>query len=162
MDAKDLLQQFVFSQRNTVEFQGLHGFPSTCQMTYRKVGDRTQFAIIHVPNCGTIPTAIFDGLATYFLRRFLPNEDAGAVDWFEVIPADVRLISDDDAVAGVSMDQANGVYTNPTWRKISPPDDPDLWAFLSDSTRLGLYGRKHMNLHSQMSFSRKQALERTI
>jgi hypothetical protein len=42
-----------------IEYEGLSGFPSFCQVAHRKQGDRVQFALIHMDQGGTSPTNMF-------------------------------------------------------------------------------------------------------
>jgi hypothetical protein len=123
-----------------VEFEGVHGFPSFCQIAHRKQDDRVQFALIHMNNGGTSPTNMFESLATHLRQRFYPKVDAGKIDWYDVQPAEVytwRPLT----ILSVTMQHANGVYSDPAWHK--PNDFPEDWlAIITDIIVRGEAARK--------------------
>jgi hypothetical protein len=74
---------------SVVEYEGISGFPSFCQLAHRRQRGRVQFALIHMANVGTSPANMFASLATYIRQQFYPDVDAGRIDWYDVMPAGV-------------------------------------------------------------------------
>lgn len=97
-----------------IQYEGVHGFPSFCQIVHRRHGGRVQFALIHMPNGGTSPTNMLESLATHLRQRFYPDVDAGCIDWFDVVPPDLYEYIG-FTIHPVTMQYANGVYSDPSW-----------------------------------------------
>ncbi|MHB1952492.1 MAG: hypothetical protein ACYCOU_01990 [Sulfobacillus sp.] len=124
-----------FNDPSIVEYEGHSGFPSFCQIAHRRQGDRVQFALIHMANEGTSPTNMFEILATHMRQCFYPDVDASQIDWFDVFPPGVYwsfLI-----VSAVSMQQANGIYSKPSWTGIDHDAWADWVAFIRDTIARG-------------------------
>jgi hypothetical protein len=113
-----------------VEFKGFDGYPSYCQIAHRRHNGRVQFALIHMEHTGKRPTNMFEGLATLFGRQFYPDTDASLIDWFDVFPPGLYELFDDVTISAVSMQQANGVYSDPTWSRVDPTMAADMRDFL--------------------------------
>jgi hypothetical protein len=115
---------------SVIEYEGLSGFPSFCQIAHRKQGDRVQFALIHMNPGGTSPTNMFAGLATYVRQRFYPEVDAGQIDWYDVIPRRDDRTLRRIFINPVIMQHANGIYSSPTWSSWSSANsnNPADWA----------------------------------
>jgi hypothetical protein len=115
---------------SVIEYEGLSGFPSFCQIAHRKQGNHVQFALIHMDHGGISPTNMFAGLATYMRQRFYPDVDAGQIDWFDVIPKHVDGALRSITINPVIMQHANGIYFSPTWSSASSDNSEDLAAFI--------------------------------
>lgn len=108
---------------SVIEYEGISGFPSFCQIAHRRQGERVQFALIHMKNGGTSPTNMFACLATLMRQHFYPDVDASRIDWFDVLPKDVyseRLRTD---IIPVVMQHANGIYSESSWSGPEPSQD---------------------------------------
>lgn len=115
---------------SVVEYEGIGGFPSFCQVAHRRQGDRVQFALIHMANGGTSPTNMFEALATYMRQRFYPDVDASHIDWFDVFPPGLYRWTE-TVINAVTLQQANGIYSDPDW---SAADISDNWAAFINQT----------------------------
>jgi hypothetical protein len=118
---------------SVIEYEGLSGFPSFCQVAHRKRGDRVQFALIHMDHGGTSPTNIFAGLATFKRQRFYPDVDAGQLDWYDVIPKHGDRTLMGVTINSVTMQHANGIYSSPTWSNVNSDNSGD-WVALIKGT----------------------------
>ncbi|MDQ2843575.1 MAG: hypothetical protein M3Y72_21545 [Acidobacteriota bacterium] len=129
-----------FQNPSIFEYEGFSNFPSFCQIAHRKLGDRVQFALIHMPHGGTSPTNMVESLATYLRQRFYPKVDAGLIDWFDVVPPNTYSSVDKLSISAVSLQHANGVYSDPSWSKGDAlPED---WiAFITDTIARGQKAR---------------------
>lgn len=116
---------------SVVQYEGFFGFPSFCQVAHRKLGDRIQFAVIHMPNGGTTPTNMIESLATYLRQKFYPDVDAGRIDWFDVRPPDPYWYKKVN-INLVTMQHANGVYSDPDWEELT--DVAEDWKALIEET----------------------------
>jgi hypothetical protein len=114
-----------------IEFEGVDGFPSFCQIAHRKQGGRVQFALIHMENSGSSPTNVFESLATFLRQRFYPHVDAGKIDWFDVYPADVYILIP-LTIHSVTMKHANGVYSYPEWHSTQDTISEDWRTLITD------------------------------
>jgi hypothetical protein len=121
--ARSILQAAVADRKRTIvdpsviEYEGAWGFPSFCQIAHRKHQGRVQFALIHMTNGGSSPTNMVASLATLMRQNFYPKVDPGLIDWFDVIPAETHSRNFPSAlvVHAVTLQHANGVYSNPSW-----------------------------------------------
>ena len=119
-----------------IQFEGISGFPSFCQIAHRRNGDRVQIALIYAQNGGTSPTNMFECLATHVRHLFYPETHAAQIDWFDVVPKEVygaynpRLGREGMTFDAVSMENACGVYGRPSWSTFDPATDPDWIAFV--------------------------------
>jgi hypothetical protein len=124
------------NDRSVIEYEGISGFPSFCQIAHRRHGDRVQFALIHMANGGTSPTNMFGPLATYMRQRFYPEVDAGLIDWYDVLPAGVYHSRDETEIHPVTLQHANGIYSDPAWARSH--DIPADWvAFINQTIARG-------------------------
>jgi hypothetical protein len=128
---------------SVIEYEGNSGFPSFCQVAHRRQGDRVQFALIHMANGGTSPTNMFESLATYMRQRFYPDVDAGRIDWYDVVPAGVYHLRESTEIDPVTMQHANGIYSNPSWWHKAAAAVPEDWAaFISETITRGQTARR--------------------
>jgi hypothetical protein len=117
---------------SVIEYEGVNGFPSFCQIAHRRQSERVQFALIHMNNGGTSPTNIFESLATHLRQKFYPNVDAGKIDWFDVYPPDVYILMP-FTVELVIMKHVNGVYSHPEWRSAKEIMTEDWLTIITDT-----------------------------
>jgi hypothetical protein len=113
---------------SVIEYEGISGFPSFCQIAHRRLGDRVQFALIHMANGGTSPTNMLASLATYMRQRFYADVDAGRIDWYDVHPASVYHLGRTQ-ILSVAMQHANGIYSKPEGGR-APAISEDWAAFI--------------------------------
>jgi hypothetical protein len=118
---------------SVIEYEGLSGFPSFCQIAHRKRGNRVQFALIHMDQGGTSPTNRFAGLATYMRQRFYPDVGAGQIDWYDVVPRIGDRTLRSITINPVIMQHANGIYSHPTWSSANSNNSADLAAFIKST-----------------------------
>lgn len=149
---------------SVIEYEGVSGFPSFCQIAHRKQGDRVQFALIHMKNGGTSPTNMFESLATHLRQRFYPNVDAGKIDWFDVFPADVYVLMP-FTIDSVVMKHVNGVYSHPEWHSTKETLSEDWRAIITDTiarsqaVRSATQGISPKNTKQKVTTQSKSALE---
>jgi hypothetical protein len=124
---------------SVIEYEGISGFPSFCQIAHRRLGDRVQFALIHMANGGTSPTNMFAILATYMRQQFYPEVDAGRIDWYDVHPASVYRLERTN-VLSVALQHANGIYSKPEWGQ-GPAISEDWAAFINETVLRGQTAR---------------------
>ena len=129
-----------FQDASIVEFEGLHGFPSYCQIAHRRHGDRVQFALIHMTYGGTSVTNMVEELATLMRQRFYPGVDPGLIDWFDVEPPNTYYLRPDLIVHPVRMQHRNGIYSDPEWQ--SEEVSPDWTAFIEKVIAQGQKARE--------------------
>jgi hypothetical protein len=98
-----------------------------CQIAHRRLGDRVQFALIHMAHGGTSPTNMFAILATYMRQQF--EVDAGRIDWYDVHPLSVYRL-ERTQILSVALQHANGIYSKPEWGR-GPAISEDWAAFIS-------------------------------
>lgn len=119
-----------------IQYEGFHGFPSFCQVAHRTHAGRVQFALIHMPNGGTSPTNMLESLATHLRHHFYPEVDAGRIDWFDVVPPDLyKFIG--FTIHPVTMEYANGVYSNPSWEAPNVDISEDWRTFIAETIARG-------------------------
>jgi hypothetical protein len=116
---------------SVIEYEGVNGFPSFCQIAHRKRGDRVQFALIHMSNGGTSPTNVFESLATHLRQRFYPNVDPGKIEWFDVHPPEVYDVLP-LTITSVTMKHANYVYSHPEWHSTKETLSEDWRTIITD------------------------------
>lgn len=107
-----------FHDDSVVEYEGVSGYPSFCQIAHRKHGGRVQFALIHMRHGGTSPTNMIESLATHFRQHFYPKVDPGLIEWFDVVPPDIYdtpPFHGKPTIHPVTLQHANGVYRHPQW-----------------------------------------------
>src|SRR5207249_2391073 len=126
---------------SVIEFEGVHGFPSFCQIAHRKKGDRVHFALIHMANGGTSPTNMFESLATHLRQRFYPKVDAGSIEWFDVFPPDTYAFMG-LTINSVTMKHANGVYSDPEWHSTKETLPEDWRTIITDAIARGQAARE--------------------
>jgi hypothetical protein len=93
-----------------------------------------------MPHGGTSPTNMVESLATHFRQRFYPKVDPALIDWFDVIPPDAydtAPFHEKLTIHPVSMQHANGVYSDPSWSSGEnlPADWIDFVAGVIDRSR---------------------------
>ncbi len=120
------------SDPSIVQYEGVAGYPSFCQVVHRRQGDRVQFAVIHMPNGGTTPTNMIESLATFLRQKFYPDVEAGHIDWFDVRPPEIYFTRELN-ITTVTMQHANGVYSNPKWHDVTGNVAPD-WQVMIEET----------------------------
>ena len=120
------------SDPSIVQYEGIAGYPSFCQVVHRRQGDRVQFGVIHMPNCGTTPTNMIESLATFLRQKFYPDVEAGHIDWFDIRPPETYFTRELN-ITSVTMQHANGVYDDPEWDDVTGKVAPD-WLALIEET----------------------------
>jgi hypothetical protein len=121
-----------FNDPSIIQYEGISAFPSFCQIVHRRQGNRSQFAVIHMPNGGTSPTNMIESLATFLRQKFYPEIDAGLIDWFDVRPAETYFTHELN-IASVVMEHANGVYSDPKWHDVTDNLAPDWLAMIEET-----------------------------
>lgn len=82
---------------------------------------------------------MFESLATHLRQRFYPGVDAGHIDWFDVVPPDLYQWMP-FSITAVTMQHANGVYSDPSWRLAK--DDEDWRTLILDTIARGQPARR--------------------
>jgi len=141
-DAAIAYRKPPFKDSSLIEFEGAFGFPSFCQIAHRQHQGRVQFALIHMPNGGSSPTNMVESLATLMRLRFYPKLDPGLIDWFDVVPPGTYDMFREIVIHAVTLQHANGVYSDPDWS--GAPDDPsgDWRAFIEATIERGRKARE--------------------
>jgi hypothetical protein len=85
------------------------------------------------PNGGVSPTNMVESLASHLRQQFYPRVDPRKIDWFDVIPPNTYSSFDKLSISAVSLQHANGVYSDPSWlpANLNLPDD---WAAFITAT----------------------------
>lgn len=126
-----------FEDPSVIEYEGVSGFPSFCQIAHRKRQGRIQFALIHMTDGGTSPTNMVESLATLLRHEFYPKLDPALIDWFDVIPTDTYLARNELSIDSVVMQHANGVYSDPEWSAFDMNSNQDWVAFVEETIARG-------------------------
>jgi hypothetical protein len=85
---------------------------------------------------------MFESLATYMRQRFYPDVDAGRIDWYDVVPAGVYHSRESTEIDPVTMQHANGIYSDPSWARTTSPIPEDWAAFVNETITRGQTARR--------------------
>jgi hypothetical protein len=120
------------SDPSIVQYEGIAGYPSFCQVVHRRQGNRVHFAVVHMPNGGTTPTNMIESLATFLRQKFYSDVEAGDIDWFDVRPPETYFTRELN-ITSVMMQHANGVYSDPEWDDVTDNVSPDWRAMIEET-----------------------------
>jgi hypothetical protein len=117
-----------------------------CQIAQRNVGERTQIAVIHMYAGGGSPSTMYPYLASAIAQRFLPNSDASLIDWFDVIPLEMRPGGKDIHIFKVELGQSELGLKTAKHTELNRSDDPDTFDFLKEACEKGSQTRKLVSI----------------
>lgn len=101
-------------------YEGIAGYPSYCKIVHRKKADSVQFGFIAQPDAGTLPSQMFDELATLAHRKFYPDVEPSSICWYDISPEGLMGTSPlPGSFCRVLLKYQNGIYRNPQWTELN-------------------------------------------